>query len=125
LTTPYLRLPLIVEFFATKDRVNLLLESEIQWLVESVMFEPRRWQSSRASYVQLFLSLSDCLVVILFSACCANRTLISKIPAVDAQLGCSSGILLNELISSPAVLLDALIKVFFNVFCVLCLLRFA
>ncbi len=33
LTVPYLRMPLVVEFFASKDRVSVMLDTEVQYLL--------------------------------------------------------------------------------------------
>jgi len=55
MTVPYLRLPLIVQFFATKDRVPVLLNRDIQAILENVLFEPRKWTSKIAPYDTLRL----------------------------------------------------------------------
>eukprot|EP01063_Lacrimia_lanifica_P039595 TRINITY_DN8724_c1_g4_i1.p1 TRINITY_DN8724_c1_g4~~TRINITY_DN8724_c1_g4_i1.p1 ORF type:complete len:4579 (+),score=2099.61 TRINITY_DN8724_c1_g4_i1:248-13984(+) len=44
LTVPYLRIPLVLNFFATEDRVSLLRAPSMQQLLDSVLFEPGRYQ---------------------------------------------------------------------------------
>jgi len=86
LTAPYIRLPLIISFFSTKDRIAVLLNRDVQNLVESVLFEPRRWVSAY------------------------EPPPITTVPAGSrAAIGAARGMLLNELIHAPTVLLDALL----------------
>ena len=40
LTVPYLRLPLIITFFSTEDRIHKLQSSELRLILDSVLFEP-------------------------------------------------------------------------------------
>lgn len=40
LTVPYLRVPLVLSFFTTEDRVAALVSGELQLLLEHVLFEP-------------------------------------------------------------------------------------
>jgi Protein of unknown function (DUF3638)/Protein of unknown function (DUF3645) len=46
LTVPYLRTPLVVSFFASRDRVELLTNTELRDLFEAVLFEPGPWTSA-------------------------------------------------------------------------------
>lgn len=43
LTVPYARIPLIVEFFGTKDRVTYLFNRELQQVLRAVVFEGSSW----------------------------------------------------------------------------------
>jgi hypothetical protein len=43
LTVPYLRIPLVVSFFATEDRVHALKNDTLRQLLDSVVFEPARY----------------------------------------------------------------------------------
>jgi len=52
LTTPYLRIPLVLWFFATPDRIYALGAKELQHVVDCVVFEPAMWQPN-----QVFLCL--------------------------------------------------------------------
>ena len=40
LTVPYLRLPLVVTFFSTDDRVHKLESEKLRFILDSVLFEP-------------------------------------------------------------------------------------
>ena len=40
LTVPYLRIPLVISFFASDDRVHSLQAPKLQRLVDAVLFEP-------------------------------------------------------------------------------------
>ena len=40
LTEPYLRIPLVIQFFATEDRIHSLKSPELRELLDSVLFEP-------------------------------------------------------------------------------------
>ena len=42
LTVPYIRLPLVLNFFAAEDRVHKLASSKLQAILDSVLFEPGR-----------------------------------------------------------------------------------
>ena len=42
LTVPYLRVPLILSFFSTEDRIHCLKNEELKTLLEAVLFEPGR-----------------------------------------------------------------------------------
>eukprot|EP01012_Entosiphon_sulcatum_P062087 TRINITY_DN8821_c0_g1_i1.p1 TRINITY_DN8821_c0_g1~~TRINITY_DN8821_c0_g1_i1.p1 ORF type:complete len:4205 (-),score=604.71 TRINITY_DN8821_c0_g1_i1:28-12642(-) len=46
LTVPYLRIPLILEFFADPLRVNALRSVELQDVLESCLFDPGLWQEA-------------------------------------------------------------------------------
>jgi hypothetical protein len=86
MTVPYLRLPMIISFFATKDRVPLLLNRDIQGILEGVLFEPRRWITA------------------------LTRPQMKVVPAEQIHLGASRGMLLNEIEFSPVLLLESLLK---------------
>eukprot|EP00760_Papus_ankaliazontas_P009215 PhM_4_TR13981/c0_g1_i1/m.81553 len=51
LTAPYLRIPLVLRFLATEDRISGLRSGEVQALLESVLFEPSRFLSRDLSKV--------------------------------------------------------------------------
>ena len=46
LTVPYLRVPLVVSFFATDDRIHSLQSHKLQLLFEAALFEPAFWPLS-------------------------------------------------------------------------------
>lgn len=43
LTVPYIRLPLLLTFFSTEDRIHKLQSAEIRLILDSVMFEPGKY----------------------------------------------------------------------------------
>eukprot|EP00760_Papus_ankaliazontas_P024689 PhM_4_TR2411/c0_g2_i1/m.74313 len=43
LTVPYLRIPLVLRFLATEDRVSFLSSKEVRWMLDGVLFEPGRF----------------------------------------------------------------------------------
>ena len=85
LTVPYLRIPLLLAFFANKDRVDLLHHHKLQRLFSAALFEPGTW--SRAD----------------------DHDPLSSVPAIAGRLGSCYGLLLNEMIHSPTSLLAPLI----------------
>lgn len=88
LTVPYLRVPLICKFFASKDRISTLLNRDLQKLVEAVIFEPRRWISGYQH----------------------AQKQVTTVPCIDETLlGTPSGMLLNELFHAPDVFLSSLL----------------
>jgi hypothetical protein len=44
LTVPYLRIPLLLNFFADRTRIKALAEPMLQRVLEAAMFEPHEWQ---------------------------------------------------------------------------------
>ena len=81
LTVPYLRIPLLLAFFANKDRVDLLHHHQLQRLFSCALFEPSTWTRSDDSDP------------------------LSSVPAIGGRLGSCYGLLLNEMTHSPASLL--------------------
>lgn len=79
MTVPYIRMPLILAFFASEDRIHKLQSSELRLILDSVLFEPGR-------YLRM-----DC--------CKVEPTMV---PSTNADLLASPyGMLLNELVKSP------------------------
>lgn len=48
LTVPYMRIPLILNFFATEDRIHTLQNETLLSLLNAVVFEPGRYMPSGA-----------------------------------------------------------------------------
>ncbi|GAB5356506.1 hypothetical protein AAMO2058_000295800 [Amorphochlora amoebiformis] len=89
LTVPYLRIPLVLQFFTQKDRVSSLLHVQLQNLLESVLFEPMHWIPDGGSPV-------------------------NQVP-VDSglrheQIGCEHGLLINELTRAPNTVILPLVN---------------
>ena len=87
LTAPYLRIPLLLHFFSSELRLRCLRHTALQEILDAAIFEPGQWKPH---------SKSD---------------MIFNIPAPDRGHLCTpSGLLFNEIIKSPHVILDAIYK---------------
>lgn len=78
LTVPYMRIPLILQFFATPERILALGAPELRELLDYVLFEPDLWQNAYATYIPKVVPAP-------------NRT----------HLGTPCGLLFNELQKAP------------------------
>jgi uncharacterized membrane protein YgcG len=88
LTAPYLRLPVVLTFFATDDRVHKLISPELRDILDSVLFEPGRY---------LFVNLGGVEPIM--------------VPTQHPQLLASAyGALLNELHRSPTTVIRGVIQ---------------
>ena len=80
LTVPYLRMPLVLNFFASNDRIHKLCSAKLQGILDAVLFEPH-------TCLEAHLTNMEPVVV----------------PTQHANLLASPyGLLLNELVHSPA-----------------------
>ena len=129
LTVPYLRIPLVLGFFASEERINALKSSKLCGVLEAVLFEPGRFlpiPAVKSVTVQRTLpngSLSryhdsatddtkvgDALAATATAAqqeaaALAGETLV---PVADpATLATRYGLLLNELIHAPGNVLSS------------------
>jgi len=93
LTAPYIRIPLIMDFFANGDptRLSALKTKSLQMIVDAALFEPGRWKP--ADYTDT----------------------ISEIPVVDYDkleelLATAHGTLFNEIAKSPDVITICIVK---------------
>ena len=86
LTVPYLRIPLVLSFFATNDRAHALTSPQLQQMLDAVMFEPGK-------HLHLKSVGQSCPI---------------DVPASDKDvLGSAHHLLINELRRSPKTSLDA------------------
>ena len=88
LSVPYLRIPLVVSFFATDDRIHSLQVFKLQTLFECALFEPGWHQPLDAVGVEP----------------------VDVPTSVPTLLGTPHHLLLNELSRSPDTLLDGVLK---------------
>lgn len=79
LTAPYLRIPLVLSFFAHQERLNSLGSEKLRALVDGVLFEPGAWMSKQL----------------------AMKPLPDTIPYDRSYLATCNGLLMNELVASP------------------------
>eukprot|EP01087_Luapelamoeba_hula_P004848 TRINITY_DN1482_c0_g1_i1.p1 TRINITY_DN1482_c0_g1~~TRINITY_DN1482_c0_g1_i1.p1 ORF type:complete len:4317 (-),score=602.49 TRINITY_DN1482_c0_g1_i1:51-13001(-) len=87
LTVPYMRLPLVMTFFSTEDRIHSLKSKQLQEVLDSVLFEPGR-------YLPAWLNKEP-----------------HDVPTSEPELLATPyGMLINELHRSPAGLIDSTLK---------------
>ena len=86
LTAPYLRIPLILNFFASPEHIHALGQERLQTVVDGALFEPGLWQSATT-----------------------EKTIPMAVPTSDRTLFATpAGLLFNELQKSPQGLMRAL-----------------
>ena len=86
LTVPYIRIPLVLTFFTTNDRIHKLALIKLRDILDSVMFEPGR-----------FLSIE-----------CEGGVAPKMVPTRHQKLLASPyGLLFNELLHSPTVIVTS------------------
>ena len=87
LTVPYLRIPLILAFLADESRLNALVDTQLQNVVDSCLFEPGHWQAEAA------------------------REAPGMIPDLSRlSLATPCGLLVNELVNAPQDMMTSLSK---------------
>lgn len=59
LTTPFLRIPLILQFFADETRIHALDHPMLQDVVDACLFEPGLWQSQTIKSVPKLIPPPD------------------------------------------------------------------
>ena len=109
LTVPYIRIPLIVGFFATGERTSLLFNVPLQNLLRAVLFEQGPWVDSRDEIDKVPLRMTKQQEMEYLQR-------IAQHAATSTQsrecLGAPSGLLLNELSVSPESTLKPLLRMF-------------
>ena len=88
LTAPYLRIPLLLQFFADQQRLPALAHARMQEVLEAALFEPGAWQEEPRRVPPTCVPLSA-----------DERSRVLATPL---------GLLFNELTHSPSLLLDPL-----------------
>jgi hypothetical protein len=94
LTVPYIRIPLILDFFANGDptRLSALKTKSLQLIVDAALFEPGRWKPPDfADYI--------------------NEIPIVDIERLEAILATQHGTLFNEIAKSPDVITSCVVKI--------------
>ncbi|CAM9175989.1 unnamed protein product, partial [Choristocarpus tenellus] len=87
LTVPYMRIPLVLEFFSDPVRMQVLWSEELQEVLDATLFEPAQWQVAE------------------------EKVMPTSIPATGREhLTTPCGLLFNELLKSPKVLLASVNK---------------
>ena len=94
LTAPYLRIPLILDFFANGDpaRLTALRTKSLQMIVDAALFEPGRWKPS-----DFYDTIREVPVV--------------DLDRLETLLATPHGTLYNEIAKSPDVLTSCILKI--------------
>jgi thiol-disulfide isomerase/thioredoxin len=88
MTVPYLRVPLILSFFASDDRIHKLQSEDLRKILDSVLFEPGK-----------YLRMDMCKVE------------PRMVPSTNADLLATPyGMLLNELVRSPDTVIRSILS---------------
>ena len=87
LTVPYMRVPLVISFFATEDRIHALRSSQLRGLLDSVMFEPGAYLPMAMNQEPRFVPTRD-----------------------ERLLATPYGLLINELHRSPDAVLKSTLR---------------
>eukprot|EP01038_Epipyxis_sp_PR26KG_P004031 gene4031-5768_t len=88
LTVPYMRVPLIMSFFSSEDRIHKLQSAELRLIFDSVMFEPGKY---------LRIDMGDI------------EPMMVPTPHTDL-LASPYGLLLNELCRSPDTIIRSIVQ---------------
>ena len=94
LTVPYIRIPLILDFFANGDpgRLSALRTKSLQMIVDAAIFEPGRWKP--ADFIDI-----------------VNEIPIKDFDRLEALLATAHGTLFNEIAKSPDVVTSSVVKI--------------
>jgi hypothetical protein len=114
LTVPAMRIPLVLGFFATKDRVDLLQNRKLQALLSACLFEPGPWQPPPAADGRdgdPKLALSAALIP---APAPSADSSASASGSSQHWLGARTGYLLHELAHSPRSTLRPLLALLEN-----------
>jgi thiol-disulfide isomerase/thioredoxin len=88
LTVPYMRVPLVVSFFSSDDRVHSLQSKQLQGILDATLFEPSNHLAAQHS----------------------NLVPTDVPSSAPHLLATAHGLLLNELCCSPEVLVTGILK---------------
>lgn len=99
LTVPYMRLPLLITFFSSEDRIHKLQSKELRSILDSVMFEPGKHLRVEMSSVQPMMVpspqsdlLSTPYGLLMNELCRSPDTVIRSILALlKGALACDTG----------------------------------
>lgn len=110
LTVPYARIPLIVSFFSSRDRVTYLFNPMLQNLFRAVLFESGDWvlDELNEEIVQVPLRKS----ALLLHEEAVERVMDARVQhqKCEEHLGTMNGLLLNELVHAPDAVLLPMLK---------------
>jgi hypothetical protein len=115
LTAPYVRVPLILGFFADAGKIAALAHSDVQDIVNAAVFEPGPHRSEVdgpcGKYILFLVCIFYWLNFVFFFLAMIKLSTDDKTPQTapcdPAILGTPAGALFNELVHSPTVVLNA------------------
>mmetsp|Transcript_2150 Transcript_2150/g.2909 ORF Transcript_2150/g.2909 Transcript_2150/m.2909 type:complete len:4480 (+) Transcript_2150:77-13516(+) len=120
LTVPYVRIPLIVGFFSSRDRAAYLMNTDLQGLFSAALFEGGTW--SRSSQTIESVPMRDYAAKVLGFGETSSATggrgeqdwedVDGTTVSPDAALGTRYGLLLNELDHAPDAVMAPLMTIF-------------
>ncbi|KAG6968861.1 hypothetical protein JG688_00005595 [Phytophthora aleatoria] len=110
LTVPYTRIPLVVSFFSSRDRVTYLFNPMLQQLFRAVLFEGGDWVSDEKAEEISHVPLRKSNLVMHEEA--IHMTFDARVhhQKCEDHLGTMNGLLLNELIHAPEAIVVPLLK---------------
>ena len=93
LTVPYIRIPLILDFFANGDpgRLSAMKAKSLQIIIDAALFEPGRWKPADFTDTVKEIPVKD-------------------FDRLEALLATAHGTLFNEIAKSPEVLTTCILK---------------
>lgn len=118
LTVPYARVPLVLGFFASKDRAAYLMNAELQALLSAVLFEGGTWVDAPAGKVEEVPLRRHGAGAGPASAFAGGDEwadvdeAVGRPLAPEAALGTRHGLLMNELAHSPNAVVAPLLAIF-------------
>jgi hypothetical protein len=114
LTVDYVRIPLVISFFATQDRVTYLFNPELQTLFRAVLFEAGQWvpDSSRGTIDHVPVRQTAQQI----AEALADRRKFANMPEEVRVLGTPTGLLINELQFAPESTLKPLLQMFQSIY---------
>lgn len=114
LTCEYIRIPLVLSFFATRDRQTYLFNPQLQVLVRAVLFEPGAWVAigghKPVAVVPIRQTAEQRRQEELDGMLNAKRGRMER-----GTLATTQGLLLNELQHSPVGVMEPLLSMFHSI----------
>ena len=107
LTVDYMRIPLVVGFFASRDRVTYLFNVQLRDLLRAVLFEPGPFVPTVAQDAVKEVPVRR--TALQQKQHELDRFMLANIPEDVRVLGTPHGLLLNELHCSPSATLDPIL----------------
>eukprot|EP00048_Salpingoeca_helianthica_P023358 m.23852 g.23852 ORF g.23852 m.23852 type:complete len:4219 (+) comp8583_c1_seq1:2019-14675(+) len=108
LTVDYVRIPLVLGFFATSDHITYLFNRDLQELLHAAVFDAGPWVQPGRQAAVVHVPARE--TAVLQREANQQRALHANLPAAQQVLGTTSGLLLNELHRSPGACMEPLLR---------------